>query len=82
MPKATNDNVLLVSTGRPDPYRFEYWTYWWGYHREDLVSKNQFLQTLGTKKIRGFGCAYYYQGDKVWFRNKKDLAMYLLTFGE
>jgi hypothetical protein len=79
MPKVTDDDVLIVCTGRPKAQRFEYWTH---YHNEDSSCKREFLQTLGTKKIRGYGYAYYYQGDKVWFRNKKDLTMYLLTFGK
>lgn len=69
--KATGEDVLLVCVGAKKPNRFYHW-HWYRYSRPVA----DFLKTLNPKG--GYGVAYYYSENKIWFRKEKYLTMYLL----
>ena len=70
--KAAYKDRLLVHIGAKEPNEFIYWDY---YHYSIPVAR--FLDKLRWKGC-GYGFAYYYGGNKIWFRKEKHLTMYLL----
>lgn len=75
---AEDDEICLVCVGdRKGPNEFKYWTWYAPAHQ--LKEKHAYLNKLRYKGS-GFGFAYYYSNNKIWFRTEKHLTMWLLQF--
>jgi hypothetical protein len=70
--KAEYEDWCIVHVGAKEPNVFKYWEY---YTSNEAV--RCYLSKLFYKGC-GFGYAYYYSGNKIWFRKEKHLTMYLL----
>jgi hypothetical protein len=70
--KAGPNDWCIVHVGAKEPNIFKHWDY---YHYSKEVSA--YLDKLRWKGC-GYGFAYYYGGEKIWFRKEKHLTMYLL----
>lgn len=77
---AEDEDVCLVCVGdKNGPNKFKYWTYWSNSSPEEYRLKQEYLSRLRYKGC-GYGYAYYYSNNKIWFRDEKHLTLYLLMF--